>query len=118
MIATTRDKWIVPCPTVILENIFDTGYRANARPIAKRIGNRNEASSYKIKDTPAATANLKVVLFLSSLILLIIFLLTYCRNGFLRLSHPTVVAGPCPGKSFVSSGKTRILSLIEFKICL
>ena len=72
----------------------------------------------KIKDTPAATANLKVVLFLSSLILLIIFLLTYCRNGFLRLSHPTVVAGPCPGKSFVSSGKTRILSLIEFKICL
>ena len=58
MIATTRDKWIVPCPTVILENIFDTGYRANARPIAKRIGNRNVASSYKIKDTPAATANL------------------------------------------------------------
>ena len=72
-IVTTRDRWIVPRPSVILPNSLLIGCSKNASPTARSIGSRKLPSMYKINDMSAATVTLKAVLFRKTLKSLIIY---------------------------------------------
>ena len=61
MIAATRDGCMPVFPNCSLANILVSGYRAKARPIASKIGNRKELIAYRIADMINAMRNFTAV---------------------------------------------------------